>query len=180
MFTFCFQLKWLSRNALATNTIAFGSRRNEVQSKRRRRTCWIDQAKRFGNLRQQRPNNFVARLENGNETYVEGQLYPSKTSTYVSVLSALRGGSTDAILASYGQDGPKDGITIEQLWIDLDVIFAPVELASDRDKRFAKLKLENFPDISSFVVPIKRRSLNAELSRMNHIVWRFLPHGYPR
>ena len=59
-------------------------------------------------------------------------------------------------MASYGQDGPKDGITIEQLWIDLDVIFAPVELASDRDKRFAKLKLENFPDISSFVVAYQK------------------------
>ena len=61
------------------------------------------------------------------------------------VLSALRGGSTDAILASYGQDRPPDSITMETLWTQLDCIFAPVELESNRDKRFAKIKLENFP-----------------------------------
>ena len=59
----------------------------------------------------------------------DSYIHPKRQPMFV--LSALRGGSTDAILASYGQDGPKDGFTIEQLWIDLDVIFAPVELASD-------------------------------------------------
>ena len=42
------------------------------------------------------------------------------------------------------------------LWTQLDSIFAPVELASDRDKRFAKLKLENFPDIASFIVAYQK------------------------
>ena len=69
----------------------------------------------------------------------DSNIHPRRQPMFV--LSALRGGSTDAILASYGPDGPADTITIETLWTQLDSIFAPVELASDRDKRFAKLKL---------------------------------------
>ena len=74
----------------------------------------------------------------------DSYIHPKRQPMFI--LSALRGGSTDAILASYGQDGPPESTTIELLWTQLDSIFAPVELASDRDKRFAKLKLENFPD----------------------------------
>ena len=84
----------------------------------------------------------------------DSNIHPRRQPMFV--LSALRGGSTDAILASYGQDGPPDNINMETLWTQLDCIFAPVELASDRDKRFAKLKLENFPDIASFIVAYQK------------------------
>ena len=70
----------------------------------------------------------------------DSNIHPRRQPMFV--LSALRGGSTDAILASYGQDRPADSINMmETLCTQLDSIFAPFELASDRDKRFAKLKL---------------------------------------
>ena len=98
----------------------------------------------------------------------DSNIHPRRQPMFV--LSALRGGLTDAILASYGQDGPPDSINMETLWTQLDCIFAPVELASDRDKRFAKLKLENFPAIASFIVAYQKAV--AECSAQANEVYR--------
>ena len=66
------------------------------------------------------------------------------------ILGALAGGSLTEILAFFGPDGPANDIAPAALWGFLTNIFTQVELAPDRDNRFARVKLENFSTIAAF------------------------------
>ncbi len=66
------------------------------------------------------------------------------------VLGALTGGSLSEILAYFGPNGPPDDINPGDLWTTLTSIFTSVELITDRDNRFARIKLENFGSIVAF------------------------------
>ena len=77
-------------------------------------------------------------------------------------LGALQGGSASAILANWRPDGPPSDITIENWWKALDTIFGPEESNFDRDNRFKRFKLGDFPSVlhRTWSV-IKTRWLNA-------------------
>ena len=66
------------------------------------------------------------------------------------VMGALRGGSIDAVIASFGGDGPP-AMTIINWWAHMDVLFAPVESDFDRNKRFIAFKLDDFPTVALYL-----------------------------
>ena len=66
------------------------------------------------------------------------------------ILGALTGGSLGEILAYFGPNGPPEDIAPGDLWPIITSIFASVELTTDRDNRFAKVKLENFSSVVAF------------------------------
>ena len=66
------------------------------------------------------------------------------------ILSSLTGGSLVEILAYFGPDGPPPEINTAALWIILTNIFTQVDLGSDRDNRFVRVKLEHFSSIGAF------------------------------
>ena len=66
------------------------------------------------------------------------------------ILGALAGGSLGEILAYFGPNVPPDDIAPNDLWPILTSIFASVELITDRDNRFARVKLGNFGSVTAF------------------------------
>ena len=75
------------------------------------------------------------------------------------ILGALTGESLGEILAYFGPNGPPDDIAPADLWPILSSIFASVELTTDRDNRFARVKLVNFGSVKAF-----QEQLNRELA----------------
>ena len=66
------------------------------------------------------------------------------------IMGALQGGSIEAVIASFGVDGPPE-MTIINWWAHLDILFAPVESDFYRNNRFKAFKLDDFPSIALFL-----------------------------
>ena len=67
------------------------------------------------------------------------------------ILGALQGGSSSAILASWGPDGPPPDTEIKSFWAHLDSLFAPEESNFQRENRFKAFKLGDFSSVSLFI-----------------------------